>query len=134
MTMQGRPRLKVWLVLVGVFLLGSVMGGSLAGVYYLRHRDGHHERDNHRQDDILERMRGDLKLTVEQTAQVRAIVAETGNQFQALRAEARPRFDAIKLKERERIRAVLTPDQQQRFDQITARHDAMREQRDRDKR
>jgi len=133
MIAQGRTRLKVWLVLVGVFLLGSVMGASLAGVYHLRHRDD--RRDGRvRHEAFFEKMRSDLNLTNEQAVQIKAIVEETRTQFQVLQTEARPRFDQIKQKERERIRGILNPEQQQRFDQITARHDAMREQRDRNER
>jgi Spy/CpxP family protein refolding chaperone len=133
MTALDRTRLKVWLVLIGVFVLGSLTGAALVGVYYVRHFDGRHEGRN-RSDAFLEKMRGDLNLNDEQTAQIKAIVDDTRNQFQDLRAEARPRFNAIKQKERERIRNILTPVQQQRFDQITARQDAQREQRDRDER
>lgn len=128
MMAQGRTRLKVWLVLGAVFLLGGLMGASLAGVYHLRHRD---DRPGARGEAFFERMRADLNLTNEQAAQVKVIIEETRSQFKSLQNEARPRFDVIKQKERERIRGILNAEQQKSFDQITARHDAMREQRDR---
>lgn len=133
MIWEDRTRLKVWLVLVGVFLLGGVTGASLGGIYHLRHRDDPHNRDG-RREAFFERMRSDLNLTNEQATQIKNILDETRSQFQFLQAEARPRFDSIKQKERERIRGILDSRQQQRFDQITARHDAMREQRERNER
>lgn len=133
MTPQGRTRLKIWLVLAGVFLLGCVMGGSLVGIYHLRYFGGHREGRGGR-DAFFERMRSDLNLTDEQTTQIKAIVNDSRNQFQSLQAEARPRFDAIKQKERERIRGILTPEQQQQFDRIVARQDAMREKHNRGER
>ncbi len=131
MIWEGRTRIKVWLVLIGVFLLGSVTGASLAGVYHLHRGDDRHE-GGARREAFFEKMRSDLNLTDEQATQIKTILEETRSQFQSLQAEARPRFDSIKQKERARIRGILNSDQQQRFDQITARHDAMREQRDRD--
>jgi len=133
MIWEGRTRMKVWLVLVGVFLLGGVTGASLAGVYHLHQRDDSHNRGE-RREAFFEKMRSDLNLTNEQATQIKTILDETRSQFQSLQAEARPRFDSIKQKERARIRGILDSQQQQRFDQIIARHDAMREQRDRNER
>ncbi len=133
MIAQGKTRMKVWLVLVGVFLLGSITGASLAGVYHLRHRDDRPDRGR-RGEAFFEKMRSDLNLTNEQATQIKTILDETRSQFRSLQSEARPRFDSIKQKERERIRGILHSQQQQRFDQMTARHDAMREQRDRNER
>ena len=36
MTLQGRTKLKMWLVLVAVFVLGSVTGVALTGLYRSR--------------------------------------------------------------------------------------------------
>jgi Spy/CpxP family protein refolding chaperone len=132
MKTQGRTRLKVWLVLVGVFLLGSVTGAALSGVYRARSEGGRRaERDPGK---ALEKMRGELNLTDEQAAQINTIINETRNEFRALRAEARPRYDAIRQKERERIRGILNAEQQQKFDQMIARKDARREKHERDER
>jgi Spy/CpxP family protein refolding chaperone len=124
---SGEKRLKVWLVLFGVFLLGTATGAALAGIYHLRHRPAMIEPRGGHGDAFLERMRRELSLNDQQTAAVRSIVDDARNEFHALRNEARPRFEAIRQKERERLRALLTPDQQQRFDQMMARHDAMRD-------
>ncbi|HKQ53311.1 MAG TPA: Spy/CpxP family protein refolding chaperone [Pyrinomonadaceae bacterium] len=115
-------RLKIWLVVVGVFVLGSVTGAALDSVYRLKARGGgppHKERR-------FEEMKRDLSLTDEQAGQVRAILDETRNEYRALREKCRPQYDAARSAARGRIRALLTPEQQQKFDAKTAEHDARR--------
>ncbi|HYP52065.1 MAG TPA: hypothetical protein VEQ42_00910 [Pyrinomonadaceae bacterium] len=125
MTPRATTRLKIWLVVVGVFALGTVTGASLASVY--RMRDGRREARGERRDkDIFERMNRHLKFTDEQAGQVRAILEETSEEYRALRSECRPRYDAARQKGRERIRALLTPEQRQRFDAKVAERDARR--------
>lgn len=120
MTPRGTTRLKIWLVLVGVFLLGGVTGAALDSVYRLRARgvervyEGRSGR-RHRDDRLFEEMKRDLSLTDEQAGQIRAILDETRNQYRAARAAAG-----------DRIRALLTPEQQQKFDAKKAEHDARR--------
>ena len=131
MTTRGRTRLKIWLVVVGVFALGCLSGVAFDGAYRLRAagRDRAGER-GHRGQDIFERMRADLSLTDEQARQVKTVLDETRDEFRTLSAECRPRYDAIRQKGRERIRALLTPEQQQRFDAKVAERDAREHERD----
>lgn len=131
MTIQGGTKLKVWLVLLGVFVLGAVTGAALDSVYRLR-SSASQTKQHDRAEAFLNMMRGELGLNDQQTAQITAIVNETRNEFRSLRSEARPRYDAIRQKERERIRAILTPEQQQKFDQMVARKDAARQKQERD--
>jgi Spy/CpxP family protein refolding chaperone len=118
--MQGKTRLKVWSVLVAVFVLGSVTGAALNGVYRMR-TSAEHDQGGRRQA-YFDKMRRELNLTNEQATQIVTILDETGKDIVALRQ-----------KKRERIRAVLNPEQQQKFDQMIARKDAARETHDRDK-
>jgi Spy/CpxP family protein refolding chaperone len=125
--MTDHNKLKIWLVLVVVFLLGGVTGAALTGLYHARasaNRASSHERE---QQAHFDEMRRELNLSDEQTAAVRAILDETRNEYRALRAELRPRFEEPREKARARIRALLTPEQQQKFDQIVARQDAERD-------
>ncbi len=123
---QGKTRLKIWLVLVGVFVLGSVTGAALSGVYQARSYGGPDGKHDNKGQAFIDKMRKELNLTNEQAAQINTIVNETRNEFRTLRAEARPRYDAIRQKKRERIRGVLNAEQQQKFDQMIARKDAAR--------
>ncbi len=131
MTLKGRTRLKVWLVLLGVFALGSVTGAALDSVYRLRSSANQGEKLG-KGEAFMNMLRSELGLNEQQSAQINTIVNETRNEFRALRAEARPRYDAIRQKSRERIRAILTSEQQQKFDQMIARKDAARQQEEKD--
>src|SRR5712692_9750032 len=129
MTLQGRTKLKIWLVLVAVFVLGSVTGAALTGLLYRsrasNERPEAHEKAMH---ERLMKMRTELNLTDEQTKAVQAIIDETRNEYHALRTELRPRFEEPRQKARARIRALLTPEQQQKFDGMIAQQDAQRDE------
>jgi Spy/CpxP family protein refolding chaperone len=122
MTKQGSTTLKVWLVLVVVFILGSFTGGAVTGFYRTLSRP---DRNSGR--DKMEKLRRDLSLTDDQMKSVSTILDETKNEYKALRAEVKPRFDEPRQKARARIRALLTPEQQQKFDAFVAQQDAQRE-------
>jgi Spy/CpxP family protein refolding chaperone len=126
---HGSTRLKILLVLVGVFLLGGVTGASLASFYRLRghERQGVRRGGGAREDKIFESMRRDLSLTEQQATEIRAILEQTRNDYRALRAEVRPRYDSVRQNARTRIRALLTPEQQKLFDAKAAERDARRD-------
>jgi len=120
MTLTGRTQLKIWLVLVVVFVLGGVTGAALTGLLRSRASSDRNESREQR----FEKMRQDLNLDDQQTTAVRAILDETRNEYRALRSELRPRFDEPRLKARAKIRALLKPDQQTKFDAMVAQQDA----------
>jgi Spy/CpxP family protein refolding chaperone len=124
MTLSGHTKLKVWLVLVVVFLLGSITGAAITGLYRLRAGSDRPERTAH---ERFEKMSRDLSLTEDQRKQVSAILDETRNEYKTLRAEVRPRFEEPRQKARARIRALLNAEQQQKFDARVAEQDAERE-------
>ena len=128
MTITGRTRLKMWLVLVAVFVLGSVTGAALTGLYRSRASSDRPEAREKAMHERFEKMRSELNLTEDQTKAVRAIIDETRNEYRALRTELRPRFEEPRQKARARIRALLTPEQQQKFDGIVAQQDAQRDE------
>jgi len=130
MTLTGHTRLKIWLVLLVVFVLGSVTGAALTGLYRSRASGDSRERAMH---EHFEKMREELNLTDQQTTQVHAILDDTRNEYRALRTELKPRFDEPRQKARARIRALLTPEQQQKFDAIVAQKDAQRNQEEKSK-
>ena len=127
MTPRATTRLKIWLVVIGVFLLGGVTGAALDSVYRLKARGGgpgaHGPRNN---DKRFEEMKSDLGLTDQQATEIRAVLEETRNEYRQLREKCRPQYDAARGAARARIRALLTPEQQQKFDAKVAEHDARR--------
>ena len=123
----GRTTLKIWLVLLVVFVLGSVTGAALTGLYRSRAGGGAEARER-AMHERFEKMRTELSLTDQQTTSVRTILDETRNEYRALRKELRPRFEEPRLKARERIRALLTPEQQKKFDALVAQQDAQHDE------
>jgi Spy/CpxP family protein refolding chaperone len=121
-------RLKIWLVVLGVFLLGCVTGASLDSLYRLRAGGSDRSMERGRRGDIFEKMKSDLNLTEQQATAVRAIIDQSREEFRVLRNEVNPRYDAVRAAARSRIRAVLNPEQQQRFDAKMAERDAHREE------
>jgi Spy/CpxP family protein refolding chaperone len=114
-------------VLIVVFVLGSVTGAALTGLYRSR-ASGDRDRSEARMHERFEKMRSELSLTDQQTAAVRAILDETRNDYRTLRTELRPRFEEPRQKARVRIRALLNPEQQQKFDAMVAQQDARHEE------
>lgn len=127
MTDRGKALLKIWLSVVAVFALGCVTGISLDSVYRLR-AGGEREMRGPKRDkeEVFERMKRDLDLNDQQATQIRAILDQTRNDYRQLRAEVRPRYDAVRQNARTKIRALLTPEQQQKFDAKIAERDARR--------
>ena len=123
MNFTGRTKLKIWLVLIAVFVLGSVTGAALTGLYSSRARSNRHDRERS-VTERFEKMRQELSLTEQQATSVRSILDETRNEYRALRQELRPRFEEPRLKARTRIRALLNGEQQQKFDVMVAQQDA----------
>jgi Spy/CpxP family protein refolding chaperone len=128
MTPREMTRLKIWLVVLGVFLLGCVTGASLDSLYRLRAGGSERSVERGRRGDIFEKMKGDLNLTEQQATAVRAIIDQSQEEFRALRNEVSPRYDAVRMAARSRIRALLNAEQQQRFDAKMAERDAHREE------
>ena len=128
MNLRGKTRLKLLLAVLAVFALGCVTGAALDSAYRLQARNDHGA--GHEKTDFFESMRTNLNLNNEQATQIRAIVDETRTEYRQLRGEVRPRYDAIREKGRGRIRALLTPEQQQKFDAMTAARDARRSEGD----
>ena len=131
--MTGSTRAKIWIVFAVVFALGIATGAALDGVYRSRAAAGHSAEERKREAEAhFEKMRGDLNLSDDQSAKIRAVLEETRNEYRQLRNELRPRFDEPRLKARARIRDVLNDEQRKKFDAMTAQMDAKRDEQKRD--
>ena len=131
---RGGARAKVIAAALAVFVLGCVTGAALDSAYRLRASG--HRRQSHRQqgrDDFFKSLQKNLDLDAQQTEQIRAVIDETRDGYRQLQTEVAPRYDALRLSGRARIRALLTPEQQQKFDQMTAERDARRQAEERDR-
>jgi Spy/CpxP family protein refolding chaperone len=130
MTPRAKTRLKIWLVVVGVFILGGITGVSLDSLYRMRAGGSGSMRERRSKEDVFEHMKSDLNLSEQQATEIRTILDQTRNEYRQLRTEVRPRYDAVRQNARTKIRALLTPEQQQKFDARAAEHDARRDRED----
>jgi Spy/CpxP family protein refolding chaperone len=119
------PRAKGAALLVAVFALGGLAGGG--GTYaWLRRDDAVGGEDDRaaRSPRRLRALERSLDLTADQSARVRAIMGQSGDQRRQLAQEMydrcgdglRAHHDAVSAQ----IRALLTPEQQARFDVIAS--------------
>lgn len=132
MTLHGKTRLKIWLVLASVFVIGCVTGAALDGFYRTRAFGERGGRGN-KHERMFEETRRELNLNDEQAARARVILDETREEFRALHTEMRPRFDAVRQRARARMRETLTPEQQIRFDAMMRRRDEKMREREQQK-
>jgi Spy/CpxP family protein refolding chaperone len=122
MTSQAKVKLQVWVLIVVVFVLGGVTGGSLDRLY-LSKSSGNEgpRRGPHR---MIERWKKDLSLNDEQVAKIRTIFEESRKEFPPSRFVNCPEVRESRARTRARVRETLTPEQQKRFDEINTQRDA----------
>src|SRR5512136_2454776 len=82
--------------IVMVFFLGILCGLLATHLFYSCRFDSFmHGRGENREEMLVNRLEGKLKLDERQVAQVRAIVHETHQGIEALRAQIRPQIEAL---------------------------------------
>jgi len=120
-------RQKAGILVAVVFILGMILGGVGARYWELRVSG---DRTGSRHAEIMKRLTHDLSLSEDQQTKVNAIVDDVHSKFRALDAEHRPEYDAIRAEGRQRICAVLTPEQQPKFDEFAHHLDEERKARE----
>lgn len=124
---QRTAQLKIWGAFLIVFALGGVTGASLDGIYRSRSNTTQGNqvaavsiRDT---DAYFETLKRELTLNDEQASSMRAILDRTRDDYKAVCADVRPRYDVVRERARGQMRALLTADQQPRFDSIVTQED-----------
>jgi len=127
-----KTRTEAAMLVLVVFLLGVLVGG-LGGHLWGERVWGHSGPARHSgppsRDQIVSNLARELQLTSDQQKQIAAIIDETRAQVRAAYAPADAQHEQIRQQGRARIRAILTADQQTKFDALMQRID---EQRKRD--
>jgi Spy/CpxP family protein refolding chaperone len=125
MNSQFRVKLQVWLAILLVFGLGAITGASLSRVYFSRaadERSAHSRKPGeHRGGRMAEMMKKDLNLSDEQDAAIRRVFEESRKRFSL---DDCPGFKESREQTQALVRAVLTPEQQKRYDEIRAVREA----------
>jgi Spy/CpxP family protein refolding chaperone len=130
---ESRTRIWFALFVLAVFCVG-VAGGVLIGRRlpaerpldrFLRGpRDfgpplaGEGRRGGPLRGVLIDRLTRDLDLSAEQRAKIDAALASSRTRLDAMQTDVRDRFDTERRTVRNEIRSVLTPSQQQKFDQM----------------
>ena len=117
------PRVRAVATLLAVFALGAAAGS--AGTRYFTLRSLHHFLDTPpseaRQRAILWALDRQLSLSPEQHQRIEAILAAHKGEFTAIARRAEPDLAPLMVRVEGEMRATLTPEQQPRFDELTAK-------------
>lgn len=124
MNTVGKVKTQAWMLMLVVFLLGGVTGASLDRFYFLKNQSNPRSGRERGPGRMIERLKEDLSLTEEQTAAIRIIFADMRKEFPPSKFIECPGMKESRDKSRARIRAVLTADQQKKYDEINARREA----------
>jgi Spy/CpxP family protein refolding chaperone len=125
-TNSSKTRREAALLVLVVFLLGLLVGGVGNHLWgervWGRQQIGPHQGPPSR-EEIVNRLTVELQLTPDQQKQIGPIIDDTRSQVRALYEPVDAEHDKIRQQGRARIRAVLTVEQQPKFDQFLQRMD-----------
>jgi hypothetical protein len=122
--MKAMTRLRALVYLVAVFVAGLAAGG-MGGFALGKHPPGPPPGPTKMTDQILARLKCELRLSEEQVRQIRPLVEATGKDIGAVREEVGARIGAIITEGNRRMEAFLTPEQKQKLAEL----EKQREQR-----
>ena len=125
--MRGRVHVIVYTLVFTLGLAAGAMGLRLYERSYGASAEGRGGRfDRERYVSLLTR---DVQLTSDQRKELDRILDDTRGEFAEVRKTIAPQVSEIKERARGRIRAMLTPDQQPRFEAFLKAWDAEKEHR-----
>jgi Spy/CpxP family protein refolding chaperone len=113
---------KAILLVTMVFVLGVVVGA--AGYYIAAGQVSAKPRAT-----VVQRLTTELSLSAEQQKQVSDILDETRKKYDSIYGPVRPQMEAARQEGRQKIRAILTPEQQVKFEEHLRRIDEERAKR-----
>jgi len=122
-----KSRLGAMVLLVGTFVLGGLLGGTLTSWGERRSHD--RARHGRPRPTYVERLTQDLGLSPEQRQQIQAALDRHQPRMDSLWTELRrqfPQMDTQRLAIRQEILALLTPEQQAKYAAIIQRQDSLR--------
>jgi Spy/CpxP family protein refolding chaperone len=115
-----------------VFLLGAALGGVLG--YLFAHRPVSAANppvsESARRAQKIQQLKNELSLTPQQLQQVDAILQQKHSETTAIREQTEAQIEAVRQKGRNDIRAILTPEQQPKFEEFLKRLDEERKRRE----
>jgi Spy/CpxP family protein refolding chaperone len=115
------PRSTALALVVVLFILGIAIGA--VGTYVLVPRLHVAGPGHHATNEMVKKLTHELGLTAEQQTQLGVIIDDTKSKYHALDEQIGPQKEKIHQQARERIRALLTPEQEPKFEEFLRRID-----------
>src|SRR5208282_6440144 len=115
---------KASLLVVVVFALGAALGG--VGTHYWEARAYGTRVIVPTHTELVKQLTDQLSLTPDQQKQVSAITEEVRNHLRSIQDQQKPDLDAVRNDGRKRIRALLTSEQQPKYDEFIRHLDELR--------
>jgi Spy/CpxP family protein refolding chaperone len=117
------PKLKPWLLLVGIFVIGVVTGSALT--IGLGPRFLHPPMERDMKKHWLAHLTRELDLTADQQAKIEPILADSEEKLHALARDEKQRGAQIFKAADDQISALLTPDQQAKLQKMEEEREKM---------
>jgi hypothetical protein len=115
-----KTKLKSWLVVALVFIVGFVAGVMVTGGM-VRHAIRQAATNPDRVRDVIERrLTHQLDLDASQRTEVHSILVDAQAELQTLRVEFRPQFLAIVSNAEQHVATILNDEQRERFARVCA--------------
>jgi hypothetical protein len=123
---NNKARLEAAVLVFVVFLLGLLLGGVGGHLWDERVLGQEQVNTKPTRQQVLDDLTERLQLTPEQQKQIGGAIDDTRTKWQALYAPLDTPREQIRQQGRANIRAVLTPDQQAKFDDFLKKLDEQR--------
>jgi|SRR5688572_17691256 hypothetical protein len=125
MNSQRRVKIQVWLLIVLVFALGGVTGAAIDRFFVRSAVDPSSASANRNGGPTryINALKQDLNLSEEQTKSIREILDVNRKEFRGLMSECSGMTE-LRARTDSRIKALLSPEQQVRFDELQAHRNA----------
>jgi len=117
---------KAGVLVAVVFLLGAVFGGVGTHYWEVRANGGHSTSGYPKHSEIMKQLTEQVGLSGDQEKQVAAVVDDIRARMHELSQQQKPQSDAIRADGRQRIRALLTAEQQPKYEKFLQELDADR--------
>jgi hypothetical protein len=106
--------------ITAAFLLGLIIG-SAGGAAWQRRSFRNFMRRGPNTERMLNKLSGKLDLDAGQRKSVESVLLAKSAELEKLHKETRDSFERVRLSTQDEIRKVLKPDQQKKFDELSAR-------------
>jgi Spy/CpxP family protein refolding chaperone len=121
----AKQRAALWVAVV--FLLGAALGGVVGFIFAHRSVSANaHLSPQERRAQKVEQLTREANLTPDQRHQLEVILTQLHAEYKALHEQSDAQIDQARQKGRNQIRAILSPEQQPRFEAFLKRMDEER--------